>query len=331
VINDTRPLFLATVQERLDAFQLELLSIGVPDPQTRRDSLEREFLAAVSQFDAFESEGSLQKLDGMIADQLDLVREVHTVKVHTFSNGDQMERCDQCRYGLGFLSDGISVYREPHTFNRHIHDWKGFTKRHQYAKGKVLVIVRLESKSDGPVTFAVPMPSTELSKAETQAVQKYIDARTTEERESALQALASVNRRQDVGTRRDGREMLVSPKAFDRAASNWSAYSAGILYKPTTPNSDHATKLQERADAQAGYTEDPSRYNPTVAAWDYVVETYPDLVCDRWKQYPLFFEDMGSKPVDRSLCRYRNAGRFEPGNVFWATKKQAAFERMGDR
>lgn len=45
------------------------------------------------------------------------------------------------------------------------------------------------------------------------------------------------------------------------------------------------------------------------------------LVCDRWRSYDLFFEDMGCRPSDRhTLERRDNARGYEPGNCYWATR-----------
>lgn len=54
-------------------------------------------------------------------------------------------------------------------------------------------------------------------------------------------------------------------------------------------------------------------------------------VCDRWRDFAAFAQDMGARPRGATLDREKNDVGYEPGNCRWATAAQQAENRSTTR
>lgn len=71
---------------------------------------------------------------------------------------------------------------------------------------------------------------------------------------------------------------------------------------------------------------------PSCPRWAYYGgATPPIVVCERWRKFKNFLEDMGERPEGTTLGRFGDVGNYEPTNCAWQTDAEQKVEAAKKR
>jgi hypothetical protein len=90
----------------------------------------------------------------------------------------------------------------------------------------------------------------------------------------------------------------------------------------TTWEHGEATRAKKRSGTYSSWVNMNARCNnPNVPEYQHY-GARGIRVCDRWKSFVAFREDMGERPPGMSIDRNDVNGHYEPGNCKWSTRRE---------
>ena len=129
-------------------------------------------------------------------------------------------------------------------------------------------------------------------------------------------------------------------------AVNWSGLKAGGIKSCGCLRRENARKQAKKINEKRAESSHGMVGSPEYRAWQDMLNrcrnaglsNYNDYggrgisVCERWKKFENFLEDMGKRPFGKySIERVDNDGDYEPDNCKWANSKEQSRNRRTNR
>jgi hypothetical protein len=140
--NEKTP-FNPDIASRFESFEFSLIVAGMPstDAQARRSAVENQFYAQTADCDQYEINSKAPALLDSLMHAVWGSLEFHDVHEFRTEKGELISRCWQCRYGTGHLAAGFNIRPSDGRIL--------YTRGHQFAEGKELIVVRHVKVSAG--------------------------------------------------------------------------------------------------------------------------------------------------------------------------------------
>ena len=116
-------------------------------------------------------------------------------------------------------------------------------------------------------------------------------------------------------------------------AHNRCGARAGTLRRGQLSNRVNMGNVKPANSLRHGHCTD-RKVSPTYSSWESMHSRVKNqarhahaTICDRWKRFDNFLEDMGERPEGKTLDRIDNAKGYNPDNCRWATPTEQCRNR----